>query len=132
MWGFGTLRCRSLAPVGLLLASIALTGCSTVGKTLDFSSDPRLDADKNFPNINLSGPTQPGKLLTPEQQAAEKQALTAKAAAISPDTAAAAKAQGAASAAELQAIAKSHGAAAGSANANCPDGSNADATKCPQ
>ena len=130
---FGTLRCRSVSRLGVLVAIALLAGCNTVQKTLDFSADPRLEANKDYPNINVAGPTPKGKLLTPEEQAATKKALDAKAAALKAPAAAQAKAEGAASAEELQSLAKSHGEQTiEEIQGRCTDGSDADATKCPQ
>lgn len=115
------------------MASLLVAGCNTVTKTLDFSKDPRLDPQGGYPNINVAGPTQPGKLLTPEQQAATKQALAAEGAAISPAAGSAAKAEGAASAQQLQDLARTHGEKTlQEIQAECAAKAGADATKCPQ
>jgi hypothetical protein len=133
MIGFGMSRCRTAALLGVVVAMSLVAGCSTVTRTLDFSSDPELQRKGSYPNINESGPKQPGKLMTPEELDAAKKALAAKAAASSPAVGAAAKAEGASSAQELQALAKTHGQQTlEEIKAECAKGTAPDATKCPQ
>jgi hypothetical protein len=130
---FGTLRCRSLALLGLALAVSLVAGCSTVTRTLDFSADPELQRKGAYPNINDSGKPQPGKLMTPEELDAAKKALATKASAASPAVGAAAQAEGTATAEELQTLAKTHGQTTlQEIQDECAKGSPADATKCSQ
>jgi len=130
----GTLRCRSAAIIGLTLALSLVAGCSTVSRTLDFSSDPNLQPGKGgFPNINEAGKQPVGKPLTPEQQEQAKASLEAKAKQTSAAVGASAQQESAASAQDLQNLAKTHGEKTiEEIQAGCDSGTAADATKCPQ
>ena len=128
----GTLRCRSAAIIGLTLALSLVAGCSTVSRTLDFSSDPNLQQG-GFPNINEAGKQPVGKALTPEQQEQAKAALEAKAKQTSAAVGASARPQSAASAQGLENLAKTHGEKTiQEIQSGCDSGTAADATKCPQ
>lgn len=134
----GTMRgCRTAlfgVSAGMILGMIlGLSACSTVQKTFDFSADPELQKTGQYPNINITGAPQPGRLMTADQQEQAKTALKAAAASASPDIGAAAKAEGAKDAAALSVVAKTHAAAAlHDIESGCVADSGADATKCPQ
>ncbi|MBZ9937752.1 hypothetical protein LB518_15735 [Mesorhizobium sp. BR1-1-16] len=111
----------------------ALSGCTTVKKTLDFSADPELQRKGAYPNINVGGAPQPGKPLTPEEQQKAKAALSAEGKVAGPEAGADAKKQGAERASELDALAKNHAAQTIEEIQNgCGTDKVIDATKCPQ
>ncbi len=112
---------------------VALAGCTTVRKTLDFGADPELQRQGTYPNINTGGAPQPGKVLTPAEQDKEKAALTARGKVASPEAAAEAKQQGAERASELDTLARTHAAETLKEIQNgCGTDTVIDATKCPQ
>lgn len=114
-----------------MLMTSLVAGCSTVSRTLDFSADPELQRKGAFPNINNSGPAQPGTVMTPEELAATKAALEARGAQATA-IGAAAQAEGSTSAQELETLARTHGQKTlQEIQQGCANGT-ADATKCPQ
>ena len=128
------MRQRRRRIVWLSVALVAaLSGCTTVKKTLDFSADPELQRNGAYPNINYGGVPQPGKLLTPAEQEKEKAAVAARGKAASPEAGADAKKQGAERASELDTLAKTHAAETLQEIQNgCGTDKVVDATKCPQ
>ncbi|WP_139251480.1 hypothetical protein [Kaistia soli] len=111
----------------------ALSGCTTVKKTLDFSADPEMQRPGTYPNINTGGAPQPGKPLTPAEQDQTKAAIAAQGKIASPEAGADAKKQGAERATELDALAKNHAAQTLEEIQNgCGTDKVIDATKCPQ
>lgn len=111
----------------------ALSGCTTVKKTLDFSPDPELQRQGVYPNINVGGAPQPGKALTPEEQEKTKAALTARGKVASPALGVDAKKAGAERATELDKLAKTHADETLKEIKNgCGTDKVIDATKCPQ
>ncbi len=128
------MRQRRTMVLWLSVAVVAtLAGCTTARKTLDFSADPELQKQGAYPNINASGPPQPGKVLTAAEQDKEKAALAAQGKVASPEAAADAKKQGAERASELDTLAKTHAAETLKEIQNgCGTDKVIDATKCPQ
>ena len=126
-------QCRGVL-LGLSAAAlVTLAGCSTMQKTFDFSPDPELKKNAQYPNINIGGAPQPGTPLTPDQQEQAKTQLKAAATAASPDIGTAAKEEGAKSAADLDALAKNHAATTLKEIQNgCGTDQVVDATKCTQ